>query len=324
MSPFESKVNKDKSRFAAIVEFGLYHCVIAVFRILPLKLAYFLAETLVRLGYSVSARLRRRVFEHLEICFGRTANRAELEALYLDSVRYHAWFWVDMFLGPRLLRNAKLAARVDISEAVEALDRLGWRHNCDRGVLLVSSHQGSPDIITLALGAAGIPMAAIARPLDNPRIAKSVQKARANFPRTEIDKNGGLRTAFRHLKKGGIVGVQVDQDAGVNGVFVPYFEKLASTHTGPGMLATLSNCPVVMIYAIRTAPRSFEYKLFAKVLEAPSFEVDTDAAVLEWTRRMTTDVEAMAKRFPEQVLWAHRRWKTRPSTRKTKAAVLAR
>jgi KDO2-lipid IV(A) lauroyltransferase len=104
----------------------------------------------------------------------------------------------------------------------------------------------------------------------------------------------------------------MDQDAGPKGLFVPYFGKLASTHSGAGMIAALANCSVLMVFAIRTSPRKFEYKIFTEKLDPPADLGDTDANVLAWTRLMTESIERMARRFPEQVLWPHRRWKTRP------------
>ena len=312
-SNLDSRTKESKKRpLVAWVEYALYIALYTCLCALPLTWAYLVSEGCIRFLYWTFPKLKRRVREHIDLCFGESESQEERDQLYRDSLRYHAWFWVDMLLGPRIAQRDDFRILVDSRDAEKLIQ--SCRAHGPGGVLLVSSHQGGPDIITLAFGQAGLPVVAVARPIDNHLIAKSVQNARADIPRREIAKTGALFPAYRFLKAGDIVGIQVDQDAGPNGVFVPYFGQDASTHTGPAMLALQSGCPVVMIYAIRTKARRFAYRLIARTIDLPQPSNDDDATVLEWTRLMTADIEDMARRFPEQVLWAHRRWKTRPQT----------
>lgn len=305
-----SKTKARKGRAVTVVEYLLYRCLFLVFSSLPLTVSYRLAEGLVALLYGAVPRLGRRAKEHIELCFGKDFTEQEKRDLYHRFLQYHSWFWVDMLLGPHLLQKRKKGVGIEMTDALAALGDASEKGQ--RGVLLVSSHQGTPDLITLSLGMIDRPVAAIARRLDNPLIHNKLIEDRKPFPRIELSKEGGLRPAFRHLRQKGIVGLQIDQDAGPKGLFVPYFGRLASTHSSAGMLASLAHCPVLMVFAIRTEPRRFRYKLVAERIEAPSDRGDTDANVLEWTRIMTQSIERMARRYPEQVLWTHRRWKTRP------------
>ncbi len=306
----QRKIVKLRERVGFAIEYAFFNALLQCFKWAPLKASYWLAEKILATLYCVVPKLRRRVEENINICFGECYTDKEKQDLYARFLKYHAWFWVDMLIGPHLIQKDAAEGNLDLSEALKILDETS--KNSDTGVLLVSSHQGSPDLITLALGTRGFSLAAIARKLDNPFIRQKIANERKSFPRIELPKNGGLRPAFRHLSRNGLVGLQIDQDAGPNGLFVPYFGKLASTHSGAGMLAALADCPVVMMFAIRTAPRKFSYKLFAEKLDPPADLGDTDANVLAWTKVMTESVERMARRYPEQVLWPHRRWKTRP------------
>ncbi len=214
---------------------------------------------------------------------------------------------MDSLIGAQVITQERYRERIDANELLSLLEREG-----SAGAILVGSHQGTPDLITLALGVNGYCVGAIARTLDNPLIAKRVESLRSGIPRIEFPKAGGLRPSFAYLKKQGVVGLQIDQDAGPEGIFVPYFGKLASTHAGAGMLAALSKKPVFLTHAIRTSPRTFEYKIFAEKVEIDRGLEDTDAQVYEWTRKLTEKLEPMARRYPEQMFFAHRRWKSQP------------
>lgn len=292
------------------VEYAFFYAFLQLFKTVPLRASYSIAACLVTLLYKAIPKLRNRVEENINTCFGDCYSEREKQELYSRFLKYHAWFWVDMLVGPHVMQKSGIEENLDLSEALETISKTSRSSNT--GVLLVSSHQGSPDLITLALGSRGFTLAAIARQLDNPFIRKKIANERKAFPRIELPKNGGLRPAFRQLSRNGMVGLQIDQDAGPNGLFISYFGKLASTHSGAGMLAVLADCPVIMVFAIRTAPSRFRYKLFAERLDPPADLGNTDANVLAWTRVMTESIERMARRYPEQVFWTHRRWKTRP------------
>ncbi len=287
-----------------------------ILRALPLKAAYLLMESLVRILVTIFPRVKGRMVANLEIAYGNSTSQTKQAELLEKSLEYHAWFIADMLLAPYLMKKARYANAVDTSEVVEALKHTGLYSK--QGALLVSSHQGAPDIISLALGKLEFPIAVVARPLDNPYIQKRISQSRKGFNRIQISKTGALRPAYRHLQSKGLLGIQIDQDAGPTGLFVPYFKKLASTHSGPATLACLTKSKVVMVFCIRSQPRSFAFKLITRELQIDEAmeTASQDEKIFALTKAMTEEVEVMAKRYPEQVMWAHRRWKTRPADEK--------
>ncbi len=301
-----------KRPMLSMLEYIGYVAIESLLRILPLKWAYLFTEGLVYFLVTFIPRVKSRMIANLHIAYGSDLAEKEMLELLDKSVKYHAWFIADMVLAPYLLKKARYSESVDASETIVAMREAGVYS--DKGILLVSSHQGAPDIISLSLGQKGFPLAVVARPLDNPHIQRRVSQVRESYRRIQISKTGALRPAYRHLKDKGIVGIQIDQDAGPAGLFVPYFSKLASTHSGPGTLANLTDAQVLMVFCIRTKPRSFSFKLYTKPLSKVQLrEIDeSEDAILSITGIMTEEIEIMARRFPEQVMWAHRRWKTRP------------
>jgi KDO2-lipid IV(A) lauroyltransferase len=290
-------------------EYGAVMGFLFVVRRLPLGLVYRLAEGAVRLLYLLPSRQRKASPQSLAVAYGdrSEAERREILRAYLP---YHAGFLIDVALGPHLLLDPRHTDAVDLGELDAALSAGSVLK--ERGALLVGSHQGTADVGSLAAARAGWPHAAVARPLDHPKLGRALLAEREPFGRPDLPKSGALRPAHRLLKKNGIVGMQIDQDAGPRGVFVPYFGRPASTAAGAAMLAVLSGAPVYMFFCLRTALRRFRYKVYCRGPLWAAESGDTDRDVQELTARMTAEIEKMARRYPEQVLWVHRRWKTPP------------
>lgn len=292
------------------VEYALLRIVLAALGLLPLGAAYRLAELVVHGFLFVVPKYRRRILAHLDIAFGDEQTPEWKHRVRSESVRYLAWYFVDVLFVSRLLRQERYRQRVDVSALDEAFRRDGVLEK--QGALVVASHQGSPDVGAHATALAGWPNSVVVRKLDNPFLWDYTQRERAWIPCEPITKDGALRAAHRILREHGIVGIQIDQDPRKGGVFVPYFGVPARTSEGAAALALISGAPVYMMTCIRTRPRAFEHRI---LLDGPlelERSGDHDRDVLELTARMTAEVERMVRRFPEQVMWAHRRWKTRP------------
>jgi lauroyl/myristoyl acyltransferase len=96
--------------------------------------------------------------------------------------------------------------------------------------------------------------------------------------------------------------MQIDQGARNYSLFVPYFRKLEPNHSGPATLDLSSKCPVIMMHALLIRPRSYNYTVLQANWSFPPLDGIPMQAFLKWTRLRTKDVEAIARRFPEQVL----------------------
>ena len=298
-----------RSRARDWAEYLLLRVFWLVLRVTPIGLAYRICEGLLLAGYRLLPRPRARARATLEGAFGAERDRVWLERTLWESVRYQAWFFVDVLMAPRLLRKPEWLARFDLSEldAVLRRDQVGVR----RGALLVGSHQGVPEVASLAAARSGWTHAAVARPFSNTLMWRMMHQLHEGYDRPELARRGALRPALRRLQRNGIVAIQIDQDAGRHGVFVPFFGKPSSTHTGAATLALLAGASVYMFAGIRTERRAFRFKLYCQPLEV-KLTGDHNQDVLALTAAMTAEIEAMIRRFPEQHFWVHRRWKTQP------------
>lgn len=292
------------------LEYAALRSVVAAFSVLPMAVSYRIGETLMALALAIMPRYRQRVREHLDIAFGDTEDDAWKERVGRACHRYLAWYFVEVLVAPRLLRKPKWLARVDLTEVDRVFRRDGIL--ATSGAVVVSSHQGAAEIGSLAMALSGWPHAGIIRELDNPYLWEFILRERAGIDRPVLTKKGALRQAFRQLRAGGIVALLNDQDSRGSGVFVPYFGRLAKTHEGAATLAITGKSPVYVLFCIRTAPRTFAFKIHCRgpLAYTPSGDHATDVYAL--TAAMNAELEAMARRYPEQMMWAHRRWKSRP------------
>lgn len=181
----------------------------------------------------------------------------------------------------------------------QALDR-------GRGALLVTGHFGNWEVAAAALAARGYPMAAVVRPLRNPYLNARLEAARHALGYRTIHQRRAPVEVPQWLRRGGLVGLVADQDAGRHGVFLPFFGMLASTPRGPGVLARRARAPALAGFAFRLPGRAARYRIELERL--PDAE-PTEALLRAFHARL----EAAIRRAPEQYFWLHQRWKTAPA-----------
>ena len=162
------------------------------------------------------------------------------------------------------------------------------------------------------MGLLDIPFSVIARPLDNPALDRRLIGLRRTTGNAVIPKRRAVRETMKAVARGSGVAILIDQDAGRDGVFVPYFGRLASTTPTLALLALRTEAPIVPVFA-RVEPDGTIAVHIEPVVEARATG-DRDADVVRLTAACTAIVERWARSTPEQWLWMHRRWKTRPAT----------
>jgi len=160
------------------------------------------------------------------------------------------------------------------------------------------------------MGLLGVPFAVIARPLDNPVLDRRLTQLRSGTGNAVIPKRRAVRETMRALGRGAGVAILIDQDAGTDGVFVPYFGRLASTTPTLALLALRTEAPIVPVHAKVEKDGTITVRIEPVVAVRPTG--DREADVLRVTAECTAIVERWTRSNPEQWLWMHRRWKTRP------------
>ena len=175
-----------------------------------------------------------------------------------------------------------------------------------RGVLFATAHLGNWELSAFAHALLTEKMNVVVRPLDNPLVDELVETRRALSGNTLLSKRDFARSILQALRGNQPVGILVDQNsAGDNSAFVPFFGKQACTNLTFAKLAARSGAAVIPGFAVWSQPeRQYVLRFY------PEVGITGDA--VEDTARIQGAVEAAIREYPEQWLWIHRRWKTRP------------
>ncbi|MBI4908760.1 MAG: lysophospholipid acyltransferase family protein [Acidobacteria bacterium] len=175
-----------------------------------------------------------------------------------------------------------------------------------RGVLFYTAHLGNWELSAFAHALMSRPMHVVVRPLDNARIDGLVARYRSLSGNRVIEKKDFARGILKALAANEAVGILADQNVGLNeGVFVEFFGKQACAHPGFARIAAHAGTTVIPGYALwDEAEGRYVLRFYEPV------EMSGDAQ--EDTQRLHRQLEGVIREYPDQWLWVHRRWKTRP------------
>ena len=244
-----------------------------------------------------------------------------------ESYRHLFSLAVEVNAAPRLLTADGYAAYVRWGDMREGLEILCSGRPC----LLITGHCGNWELLGYTLALLGFPVHALYRPLDMKPLDRWAQRTRSRRGLTLVDKFGASTVLPEIVARAEPAGFIADQNAGDRGLFVPFFDRLASTYKTIGLLAMRYEAPVICGQAIRLsgltaendAPAAeaerlehgsshFRYSVDVVDVIRPEDWADRPDPLYYITARYRRAIETMVRRAPEQYLWMHRYWKSRP------------
>jgi KDO2-lipid IV(A) lauroyltransferase len=181
----------------------------------------------------------------------------------------------------------------------------------DRPAIMLSGHYGNWELLSFVMAAMGLTSYTVARHLPNPYIHRYVFGVRERTGQRFLTKKGATATVTEVLSNNQIVCFLADQDAGSRGEFVKFFGRDASTFRSIALLARMYEAPIVIAAATRIGHR-FRYEFNVEEVINPEQWQGKDDEVAWITARYTKAIERIARRCPQQYLWVHRRWKSKP------------
>jgi KDO2-lipid IV(A) lauroyltransferase len=174
------------------------------------------------------------------------------------------------------------------------------------GVLVATAHLGNWELSAFSHAWMTAPMHIVVRPLDNPRIDAFVERYRALSGNHIIQKKDAARGILKALKSGDAVGILIDQNTTLDqGVFIDFFGRKACAGTAFAKLAHHSGAAVVPGFALWSEEeRRYILRFYP--------EIPMTGEVAADTQLIHAQLESVIRQYPDQWLWIHRRWKTRP------------
>lgn len=270
---------------------------------LPFRMQLTLGKWLGLVGYKLLKRRRFIARRNVELCFPELSE-TEREKLVQENFVATAtaifetgmgWFW-------SLERLTKLCT-------IEGEERIQAQLDKGQGMLLLTLHFTTLEIMGAVFTGQLPRMAVSYRPHRNPvyDLIQNHLRARRN-PDTAAIAAGDVRSMVRHLRDGYGLGYLPDQDYGPkHSVFVPLFGIPAATVTGLSRLAKMSGVPVIPIFSYRRPDnKGYVVRVLPPFENFPSGDETRDA------RQLNEHVEQCIREHPEQYLWVHRRFKSRP------------
>ncbi len=278
--------------------------VIGFFRWLPRKPALVLGSVLGRIIPYLAVKELKLAKKHLTIAFGGEKDSKEIGRLAHETFRHMAMNFVD-------------TVRLKVTKP-EDIKRWSVPHNIDRlwealkkgyGVIGLTSHAGCWEFLGVYLAVIGVPVSAIARRLYDPRLERMLLETRTAGGVNNIARGYNTKDIIHVLKNGGLLGILIDQDTKVKGVFIDFFGKPAHTATAPALLSLKYNSPILPIFTYRDRKNFHHICIGEPVVIKPTGNSEKD--MTEITAECSKATENFIREHPEQWVWFHRRWKTK-------------
>jgi len=287
------------------LEYALAWILVKSIGALPRPLARAAGITLAWLVYFFHRKLRRVGKRNLEIAFPEKTprERARILGRVFTSIGRQA---AEVCLFPKYTREN--VSKTVVYEGFENFERALAR---GKGVMFLTAHLGAWELSAFAHSLYGYPLGIVMRPLDNPYLDRLTRHYRTMHGNKAVDKDFA-RGLIAAMRKGETVGVLMDTNMiPSQGVFVDFFGVPACTASGVARIALKTDAAVVPGFTIWD-PGLRKYRLrFDPAVELVRTG-NTEADVIANTQQFTSVIEDYVRRYPDQWLWVHRRWKTRP------------
>ncbi len=269
-----------------------------------LKLARFLG----RLIFRMNRRHRDRAVTNIRRAFPEFSED-EITTTALKSFEQFMALMIELIFTPHLVTPDNWRDHVEGNGVEEA------RKIIDRGdpAILVTGHFASWEALGYMLSIEGFPLTALARPLDNPLVNNWLLAMRRKRGMQIIERFAGDNEKIVDvLENNGALGIVGDQNGGDKGLFVPFFDRLASTKKSVAILAINMSVPIIVGYARRLPRKQLKYEISTTDVIYPEDWKEQPDPIFYVTARYIRAIETMVRRHPELYLWMHRRWKSRP------------
>ena len=257
-------------------------------------------------AYRVRTPLRRAAMFNLNVAFPEWDDGARKSAIR-GMVRQIGWMAGEFSQFPKYTR-----AKIEELVAVEGFEHFDCARQRGKGVLLLTGHISAWELAPFAHALYGHPMHFLVRPIANGRVDALINSYRCSSGNQSLEKNRSARSILKVLAGGGTVGVLADHNTAIEeAVFVNFFGVPASTTSGIARLALRTGAAVVPGFLSWDETRqkyTLEFQCAVELVRTENEESD----IVENTARFSVVIENYIRAHPDQWLWIHKRWKTRP------------
>jgi KDO2-lipid IV(A) lauroyltransferase len=257
-------------------------------------------------GYFLFPSDRKTSIENLKLALGRELEPARLLRISKESFRNVGECAVDVF------RHRKLGGEgIRKLVTIEGLAYFDHAYRQGRGLVGVTGHIGNFELIAAFFCALGYKVSVIGREIYYQPLNRLLIENRQAMGMKNIDSEASPREFIRHLREGRSIGVLIDQDSRrYRGVFVDFFGKAAYTPVAPFIVARRMGSPVIPMAIFRNPDYTYTLKVGPAVAFPDTGDGERDTLLV--VQSCTHFLEKTIRVHPEQWVWMHKRWRTRP------------
>jgi Kdo2-lipid IVA lauroyltransferase/acyltransferase len=301
---------KKKGKALQVTEYVGFMAAVAIARALPFSVLNVLSDVLGGFLYAAIPRRRTIALENLRIAFGGDLPEKEIRELARRSCKAFFLTAIEMIRSPFRLEGAGVVR--DRRYKTEHLENLFQKakkiHDDAGGCIFVTPHLGNWELLPYVSSLIGIQLAIVMRPFDNPLLERAILSSRIGTGHIMIPKRNAMFSLERMLRKGISIGMLPDQSTS-RGLRVDFFGRKATATPVPALLAMANRRPVVVVAACRTDDPYYFEGYVSDPIRPEENEKGEQAEIVRITREVNAEMEKVIRRYPEQYLWMHNRWK---------------
>lgn len=285
--------------FADRIEYGAVKFLVSLLNLLPPAAIRWLARRAGEAGYWISAKRRKIILCNLDIAFGNSRSPAEKRAIATESMRHLVTTVTEFVRIPEICRNLTNHIRVEGNENLENA------YLRKKGIIFLTSHVGTWEYQEFLARFLRVKGSVITKKLKNPFLNRWMCALREKTGVALIDKDNAARPLLKAMQNNESVALLIDQWAGPDEPWVPFFGKGTSTTSLPARIAQKTGCSLLPIYCFREAPGKYVITVGKEI----ALSKDPERWEELTTREINVFFENIIREHPEQWLWAHLRWR---------------
>ncbi|MGQ9730049.1 MAG: lysophospholipid acyltransferase family protein [Candidatus Zipacnadales bacterium] len=302
-------MRRPKHRCRRAIERFLTRCLAVAFSVIVRPLSLRWIRRIGNVGglfvYAITARRQRLADENLIAVFGERFSARERRRIRLRAAASIAKMCLELLKLPTLSPEAIRAAM-----SSEGMDHIRRALERGKGAIMVSAHLGNWEIAAARLAIEGVNVGVVARDASDAHVASLINHCREAVG-LKVFGRDDLQAMIRHLRGNGVLAILPDQHANEAALRLDFLGRPAWCPKGPAMLALRTGCAIVPGFGVRLPDESL-HGYILKEIEIPS-DGDRDQNIAVLMQRINDIIGEQIRRYPDQWLWFHNRWKESPA-----------
>jgi KDO2-lipid IV(A) lauroyltransferase len=302
-----SKTQNKSVTLRETLEFAVVWLFVSGLRVLPRGMARWVGALIGRISYLVLSRLRQVGQLNLALAY------PEMSAEERDGILRREYRNLGWLLAEFCQMRGYSPERASEFIRYEGLENFKRAQAKGQGVLVLTGHLGAWELSSFYHSLMGMPMGMVIRRLDNPLVDAYVNRIRCLHGNRVIHKDDFARGLIASMRAGETVGILMDTNmTPPQGVFVPFFDVAACTASGMARVAQKTGAAVVPGFLLwEESEQRYVLRFGQEIAMVATGNAEEDSVAN--TALFTSVLERYIRLYPDQWLWMHRRWKTRPA-----------